>query len=86
MTENFIFDIGDQVFVIDREEVGVVIEVEHINDYVLDDASFEAPKLPSYRLSTTAGEIWRKASEIRAIPGEISACVIDQLNEPGEQQ
>jgi hypothetical protein len=63
----------------------VVIEVEHINDYVLDDASFEAPKLPSYRLSTTAGEIWRKASEIRAIPGEISACVIDQLNEPGEQ-
>ena len=79
-----VYEVGEQVFIIDREEVGTVLEVEHITDYVLDDASFEAPKLPSYRLVISGGEVWRKASEIRAVPEEIASCVVEQVSPLGD--
>lgn len=74
------FQPGELVFILDREQVGTIVEIEHITDYVLDDSSFEAPKLPSYRIDVGHEEIWRKASELRAMPEEIVACVIDESN------
>lgn len=76
MTTQQHYEIGQQVFVLDREVVGTIIEIEHVDDYVLDDAAFESPKRASLQIALPTETLWRKASEVRAIPEDVAQCVI----------
>lgn len=76
MIEHQHFEIGQQVLVLDRELVGTIIEIEHLNDYVLDDAAYESPKRVSFQVALPAETVWRNASELRAIPDDLANCVV----------
>lgn len=70
------YETGQHVFVIDLALVGTIIDVEHVDDYVLDDPSFESPKRASFRVSVGGDIVWRKATELRSIPDDVAKCVV----------
>lgn len=78
------YAIGQHVFVLDLELMGRIVDIEHVDDYVLDDAAFESPKSASFQIDVAGETVWRTAREIRSVPEDITECIIAP-DEPGRQ-
>lgn len=79
------YEVGQHVFVLDLELMGTIVDVEHVDDYVLDDAAFESPKSASFQIAVAGETVWRTAREIRAVPSEVTECIITS-DEPSSSQ
>lgn len=70
------YEIGQQVYVLDREDIGLIVEIEHVDDYVLDDDTFESPKHAKFQVQLGDTLVWRQASELRTVPDAVQQCLI----------